>query len=104
MIASPEKLELGPECGLEAVESKSILIPERKPIASSNEEPADENLYLIGRPTLKQFLRFARSNAVHPPSEGTLTDEWQAAYDVARVLEKDEAGAADNPGITPLEL
>jgi len=64
----------------------------------------NENLYLIGRPTLKQFLRFARNHAVDPPDEGTLTDEWQAAHEFARTLEKEEAGAPDHPPITKLEL
>ena len=31
---------------------------------------AGENLYLIGRPTLKQFLRFVKDNAIHAPSSG----------------------------------
>ncbi len=64
---------------------------------------ADETLYLIGRPTLKQFLRFARNNALHPPDEGSLTDEWQAANDFLRVVEKEEAGAPDNPPITQIQ-
>jgi hypothetical protein len=58
-----------------------------------------ENLYLIGRPPLKSFLRFVRSHAVNPPGEGELTDDWQAANDLVRCLEKDEAGAADAPSL-----
>jgi hypothetical protein len=64
----------------------------------------DETLYLIGRPTLKRFLRFARNQALNPADDGTLTDEWQAANDVIKRLEVEEAGAADNPTITRLEL
>ena len=48
----------------------------RNTVAATNGESADENLYLIGRPTLRRFLRFMRSNAVHPAPEGTLTEEW----------------------------
>jgi hypothetical protein len=60
----------------------------------------DENLYLIGRPTLKQFLRFVRAHAVHHPDDGVLADEWHAAHNLVRTLQTEEAGLADSP---PLE-
>ncbi len=63
---------------------------------------ADEHLYLIGRPTLKQFIRYVRGHAVNPPGEGDLTDEWQAANRVVSTLEKDEPGLADAPPMRPL--
>lgn len=63
---------------------------------------ADEYLYLIGQPTLKQFLRFVKDRAVDPESSGDLTEEWQAANAVMKTLEKDEAGIANNPGIEPV--
>jgi hypothetical protein len=69
----------------------------------AREEEADETLYLIGRPTLKHFLRFVRNNAIRPEDEGTLTDEWQAANDFVGSLEKEEAGAPDNPPMTTIE-
>lgn len=62
----------------------------------------EETLYLLGRPTLKQYLRFVRNNAVDIPDRGRLTDEWNAAHDAITVLGQDEAGAADNPPITRL--
>jgi hypothetical protein len=62
-----------------------------------------ESLYLIGRPTLKQFLRFVKDNALHAPSSGDLVEEWQAANNVVCSLEKEEAGLADNPSIEPVE-
>lgn len=62
----------------------------------------DDTLYLTGRPTLRDYLRYVRSHASHAPSEGVLTDAWQAAADVVRTLEKDEAGAADAPPIDGL--
>jgi hypothetical protein len=65
---------------------------------------ASETLYLIGRPTLSQFLRFVRREAVAPPPEDTLIAEWQAAKDHIRTLEKSEAGAADKPVITPIDV
>ena len=69
-------------------------------IAQHND--ADEYVYLIGQPTLKQFLRFVKDRAVNPEGSGDLTEEWQAANDVIRVLEKEEAGLADKPTIEPV--
>src|ERR1041385_9224238 len=61
-------------------------------------EPATgETLYLIGRPPLRGYIRFVRSHAVHPPGKGVLTDEWEAAAEVVRSLEREEAGIADDP-------
>lgn len=64
----------------------------------------DQNLYLIGRPKLKDFLYFVRDNAVAPPQEDSLIGEWQAAKDHLDALEKIEAGAADRPTISKIEL
>src|SRR5690349_7333986 len=63
---------------------------------------ADEYLYLIGQPTLKQFLRFVKDRAVNPEGSGDLTEEWQAANSVMRRLEKKEAGIANSPSIDPV--
>lgn len=62
----------------------------------------DEYLYLIGQPTLKQFLRFVKDRAVNPEGSGDLTEEWQAANAVMRKLEKEEGGVANNPAIEPI--
>ena len=70
--------------------------------ATAQQNDADEYLYLIGQPTLKQFIHFVRDRAVKPEGSGDLTEEWQAANTVVRVLEKDEAGIADNPTIEPI--
>ena len=70
--------------------------------AAAQQGDADEYLYLIGQPTLKQFIRFVRDRAVDPEGSGDLTEEWQAANTVVRVLERDEAGIADNPTIEPI--
>jgi hypothetical protein len=64
----------------------------------------DETLYLTGRPTLKRFLRFVRHEAVEPEDEATLIQEWQAAKNHIDVLEKEEAGCADNPVIDPIPV
>jgi hypothetical protein len=68
-----------------------------QPDASSGSH--DENLYLIGRPTLKQFLRFVRAHAINPRHDGILADEWHAAHSYVRAIEKEEAGLADAPPI-----
>ena len=104
MIASPQTIEVESDPKLERAEPKRVPLRERKRIGQTNQDAAEENLYLIGRPTLKRYLRFVRDHAVKPPDEGTLTDEWQAAHDFTRTLEKEEAGAADNPPITKLEV
>jgi hypothetical protein len=65
-------------------------------------ESGDRNLYLIGRPTLKQYLRYVRGHAVNPPDEAALTDEWHAASRVVATLEKEEAGLADDPPMRAL--
>jgi len=72
-------------------------------VALNPQSETGENLYLIGRPTLKQFLRFVKDNAIHAPSSGDLVVEWQAANRVVRELEKEEAGLADNPSIEPVD-
>src|SRR2546423_9655501 len=75
-----------------------------EPIAGHNPQPdSSENLYLMGRPTLKQFIRFVKDNAIHAPSSGDLVEEWQAANKIVRVLEKEEAGIADNPSLEPVD-
>jgi hypothetical protein len=68
----------------------------------AGQSDAAETLYLIGRPTLRQFHRFVRHHALKPGHEGDLTDEWNAASDYVRALEKEEAGRADDPAIMKL--
>jgi len=63
-----------------------------------------ETLFLIGRPTLKQFIRFARSNAVRPRGSARLADEWRAAWEIVRGLREAEAGAADDPPIVRIPV
>jgi hypothetical protein len=73
-------------------------------IAAHDPQPdSAENLYLIGRPTLKQFLRFVKDNAIHAPSSGDLVEEWHAANKIIRELEKAEAGLPDNPLLEPVD-
>lgn len=86
-------------------ETETRPVPEIKPAVTPRTEPSpgvDENIYLIGRPSLKGYTRFVRHHAVRPADEGTLADEWQAAHNHIRQLEKEEAGLADHPTITQL--
>ncbi|GEM_PF-284325 len=109
MNASPETMVIEPNGPLKAVESQfspETPVPaiELKPPDQTPQDGIDETLYLIGRPTLKQFLRFARHQAVNPPPEETLTGEWKAASRLLRSLETEEAGYADDPPITKLDV
>jgi hypothetical protein len=104
MIASPEVMEVQSGFRSETPKPKPTRMREPKRNEPTRQDTADETLYLTGRPTLKKFLRFVKSNAVEPPDPGTLTDEWQAANDVVRALEKDEAGAADSPPIIKMDV
>lgn len=63
-----------------------------------------ETLFLAGRPSLKQYIRFVRSNAVRPKSAAALADEWRAAAAIVRDLEQKEAGLADGPPIVPVPV
>jgi hypothetical protein len=75
----------------------------RPAAAPNSQSETGENLYLIGRPTLKRFLRFVKNHAVDAPSSGALVDEWNAANAVVRALETEEAGLVDDPGIQPVD-
>jgi hypothetical protein len=97
MIASPATLNLESKA-----HSETALAIEARGMNETAQDAVDETLYLIGRPTLKQFCRFVRSHAVNPPSEGTLSDEWQAANHVVRALQVEEPGIADSPSIRKL--
>jgi hypothetical protein len=67
-------------------------------------ERVNRTLYLTGRPKLKSFLRFVKHEALKPEDEATLIAEWQAARERIAALEKEEAGAAENPLTTPVPV
>src|SRR5206468_2547508 len=104
MIAIPETLAAESKPRLETAGTQWTLAVEPKRSDASEQNAVDERLYLIGRPTLKAFIRYVRGHAVNPPGEGSLTEEWQAASNIVRALEKEEAGLADNPHIGKIEL
>jgi hypothetical protein len=78
--------------------------PEGAARAAAPQAAKHETLFLTGRPTLKQFVRFARANAVRPPSTSRLADEWRAAYEVVRGMAVSEAGRADHPPIVRIPV
>jgi hypothetical protein len=92
MIASPVTLDGEPMPRSETAGSESRAASQDTPGAT-----ADEHLYLIGRPQLRDFIRYVRHQAVDPPGEGTLTDEWRAAAEIVRTLEHEEADLANDP-------
>src|SRR5258708_2462711 len=65
---------------------------------------SDPHVFLIGRPPIGELLGFIRTMAVDGQNVdlGDLTAEWRAANDHVLKLEKDEAGASDNPLVTGL--
>jgi hypothetical protein len=84
------------------VASPSVRAEGRGEAAGPPAVSADEHLYLTGRPSLKQFVRYVRGHAVHVPAEGTLTDTWEASAQVTRELAESEHGLADGASTTPL--
>lgn len=83
----------------------------QKPHAQSAEAPEApppsdvcDYLYLKGRPDLKDFLRFVKKKSIEPESEDVLIEEWKTAQKRIKELETKEAGAADNPPITKLDV
>ncbi|HKV70199.1 MAG TPA: hypothetical protein VJN62_03085 [Gemmatimonadales bacterium] len=67
-----------------------------------NADATIEHLYLMGRPPMRNFVRYVERNAVEPPGEAALHDLWRRARDVLAELERTEAGIADHPSLTPL--
>jgi hypothetical protein len=77
---------------------------EKAATADTQTASTQETLFLVGRPTLKEFLRFARVNAVDPPGAGTLADQWRSAHALVGQLAGPEAGRADDPPIVGLSV
>jgi hypothetical protein len=66
--------------------------------------PADEHVFLIGRPPIGEFLGFIQAQTVEGQSaeRGALMNQWRAANDHIRLLESKEVGWADGAPIQPL--
>ena len=101
--ATPAKtLKGAPRPAAETPQAPPQSGPAAGPSDDGAPELADKGLYLIGRPTLKQFLHHVRRYAVDPPAEADLIDEWNAANRVLQARERDEAGLADDPPIVQM--
>src|ERR1051326_4769590 len=74
-----------------------IFAAPQQPVAALEAHEVPGHAPLTGRPTRRGYIRFVRSHAVHPPGKGVLTDEWEAAAEVVRSLEREEAGIANDP-------
>ncbi|MHB8522068.1 MAG: hypothetical protein ACYDH9_15085 [Limisphaerales bacterium] len=70
----------------------------------TNHQLVDDHVYLIGRPSLRQFLDYVVDLAVDggEVDSRALNREWRAAAELIRRLEKEEAGWADHPAVAPL--
>lgn len=66
--------------------------------------PADDHVFLIGRPPLGEFLAFMKTLAIGGQSadQGGLAEEWRHANDRVVELEESEGGWADDAVIEPL--
>ncbi|MBI4754131.1 MAG: hypothetical protein HY778_01620 [Betaproteobacteria bacterium] len=71
----------------------------------------NDELWLLGVPRLADYLEFVKHRTLggRDADEGALVDQWRAANDRYRQLERDEAGAPDGaearplpPGMAPL--
>lgn len=63
---------------------------------------SDLCLYLLGRPTLKQVIRFVRRHgAGHHPTDGIIT-AWDRAAKLIATLQTTEGGRADRPTLERL--
>jgi hypothetical protein len=64
----------------------------------------DEHVFLLGRPSLRQYLSFVNDLAVEGAAapEPELVQEWRAARAVITQRQGSEAGLADDPPMLPL--
>jgi hypothetical protein len=64
----------------------------------------DEHVYLTGRPPLSAFVRFVRTRGVDGLriDDEALAREWQRARERVSEIEREEAGWANAPALTPL--
>ena len=71
---------------------------------TSENETADQHVFLIGRPPVGEFLGFISAQTVGGADADVsgLMEEWRKANDHVRQLERSEAGFANNPPIWDL--
>jgi hypothetical protein len=71
---------------------------------STAQVPADEQVFLIGRPPLSEYLGFLTGQTVEGQGAdtGALADQWRHAHDRIRELEQTETGWADGGVQSPV--
>ena len=86
------------------IANADLLESETEVPMETNHELVDDYIYLIGRPTLRQFLSFVRNRSLEGrrADVGALTDEWRAAASHVLKLEKSEGDGAEHAAIQPL--
>ena len=72
--------------------------------AASNQIPADEHVFLVGRPPLGEYMGFVKTQTVEGQTadDTALAEQWRAANGRIQQLEVTEAGAADDPPVDEL--
>ncbi len=62
----------------------------------------DEHVFLLGRPSMRQYLSFVTDLAIDAADEQELSAEWRHASKAVARREAEEPEIADNPSINPL--
>jgi hypothetical protein len=77
-----------------------------EPVSAADPDaaPIDDYVFLTGRPPLRQYLDFVKTNGVdgQGADRRRLVETWQAARRQIRLLEEQERGCADDAPIEPL--
>jgi len=70
----------------------------------SQQTQGDENVFLVGRPPIDEYLGFMSTQPVDAQSADMkkLSDEWRQANDHVKELQNTEPAWADNAPITPI--
>lgn len=74
-------------------------------VFASNSSPLSETVWLLGQPSLDNYLSFVRNQVVdgRGMKRKDLVDEWREANDYYYDLEVSEAGLADKIGVRALD-
>lgn len=70
--------------------------------ATDTDSAVHRHLCLLGRPTLKQFLRYVSGHASQAPATAELADLWRSGLARVEQLEREEPAAANDPEMRKL--
>src|SRR5882762_6991035 len=101
MIADPMTLQFETE---ESVVTNHRSVQTSHQSADANHQIVDDYVYLIGRPTLRDFLSFVKNRAPNGRHHdvGALVDEWRRAAKYICELDKTEKACVSPPIIRPI--